>query len=243
MIIIELAGKDFQIKNDWNEITIRDAKNIVKIELPANLKGFFDNLAKRKEDAVISTDEDLIKNLPTYQGEVIKKMSNIPDSILDRLHSDVRQQLYKEFCMDFDFGIRYVPFNYEYKEIDHFKHNEKTFHFVVDREEIDQVVKGGSQSIMEFAEVADLQLYAKELKNGSVDVATNVISILCREKQNGKIEKYNQQKCLDNAKGFEDLPMTVMFEVTFFLNKLSDIFMNDSRMSLNQAVSKQGKQS
>jgi hypothetical protein len=244
MIVIELAGKEYQVKNDWREISIADAREIVKNDLPANLKEFFDNLAKGKEDAHIiqETDEDIIRNIPVYQGKIIKLMSNIPDDIIGRLYSDVRQQLYSELCLDFDFGIRHTPFNYEMKGIDHFTHKGKEFYFIADREEIDQVVKGGSQSIVEFAEVADLQLYAKELKNGSVDVATNVISILCREKKNGKIEKYNRQKCLDNAKEFDSLPVSIMFEVTFFLNRLSNIFIQDSRTSLSRVVSKQKKQ-
>ena len=71
------------------------------------------------------------------------------------------------------------------------------------------------RTAIEFTECADLELFSKSFAGGKFEVAPNIISIICRPKQ----EKYNAAVCLLRADGFSELTMDTVWEVFFCFQK------------------------
>ncbi len=116
--------------------------------------------------------------------------------------------------------------------------------FPKSREVLDQDRPMGHSSGIEFAEAADLRVFSQELEGGVFSRVANIVSILCRpevtkkiselteeeldhdvvkyaiKESKGKtvtfIELYDEQTCLDRAKGFDNLTMDVVWEVFFY---------------------------
>ena len=79
-------------------------------------------------------------------------------------------------------------------------------------------------TVFEFSEAADLELFSKDLAGGKHERAANIISILCRPKdKSGKIEKYDEDVSLKRAESFKSLNMDIVWEVFFCLAEQSSM--------------------
>jgi hypothetical protein len=74
-------------------------------------------------------------------------------------------------------------------------------------------VPGVGLSALQFTQSADFFSAMNKVAEGAYDKMRYAIAILCLPKG----EKYDEQKMFERAELFEDLPMSVVWEVFFFI--------------------------
>ena len=78
-------------------------------------------------------------------------------------------------------------------------------------------------------ETDDILKAAHDMDGGRLDVAANIVSILCRPKaEDGKVEKYDEARSLERAQTFLDLPMSIVWEVFFCTHEQLHTFFKTS---------------
>lgn len=213
---------------DWSEITINEARDLVKLaksNLPKTVMRMWE-LQYKEPTAMIETeynklqesitDEQEIKVLPQFYGECLLLMSDIGEDALEKMNRLERKIMFQRFIEVPLKGLLFNP-DYNAKEINSFKFKGETYYLPAQANGFDGITvpMGEDTTAIEFTECADIELRAKQMEGGRFESAAILISILCRPKKNGKREKYNQKVCLERAKIFGDLPLDTAFDVFF----------------------------
>lgn len=231
---IDIPGKptEVRLKNKWEELVLSDAKNLHIIcdeympKSVRNIYEFYANGLADKQPEVLEellasiTDEDNSLNLPIFYGHLIKALSDIEQDILDRISPSQRTGIYEQFLVKLISELLYFP-AYELKNIKSFTLDNVEYFLPITDEGIDRSIPMEDRTAIEFTETADLEVAAKGVAAGKYEYASTIISILCRPKVKGKLEKYDQKTCVKRADIFLQLPMPIVFEVFFcFIKRL-----------------------
>lgn len=225
---IDIPGKptEVRLKNKWEELVLSDAKELHAIcdqYLPKSVKAVYDHYANGLSDKqpellnellLAVTDEDNSINLPTFYGHLIKALSDIEQEILDRISPSQRTGIYEQFLITLVSDLLYFP-SYEMKGIKSFTLENVEYFLPITDEGIDRSIPMEDRTAVEFTESADLEVAAKGLAAGKYEYASTIVSILCRPKVKGKLEKYDQKTCVKRSDIFLQLPMPIVFEVFF----------------------------
>jgi len=211
MITITI-DKQYKIPENWDEVTLSKAIEIYKIPLPEKLKEYYDLKLAQKPLVGIS-QTDLIKTFPIYYGEILE-VFGIPKEIVKKIKPIDRSAFYNAYLMEFVLGLHYSP-TYEVKRLEYIEYGEKLY-FPEFKHVLGEEIPMGYVTALEFAETADLQIYAQDLAEGKYKVAANIASIICRPKG----EPYHEATCLKRAEKMQDMKMSDVWEVFFCLIEL-----------------------
>lgn len=236
MLRIKYHNRPTYIKTKWKELTLHEGKALLAIakKLPGSIQELYrlktlkeEGNAKREKQLLKQIKkEDEVKNLPLLYRQMIKIVSGLTDKELRHMWPGEIASLYYQYVMKFAVGLLVIP-TYRAEGIRSFKHKGERYYLPASAEILDQNIPGVELTALEFTEVADLQLAA----DYPLENAEKIIAILCRPQRDGKIEAYNEQRCMKRAQSFESLPMSVVWEVFFCSARWSHIFAQYTQIS------------
>lgn len=241
MIKVTIDEKDYQIKNFWDEITLRKAQELINIPIPDSLKEIYEALLiddklktyHKKQKAL--APEQQIKEHPLFFGKTITLLSDIPDEVMEYVDPESRIEIYfnhiEQNYLDIFFG---TPNDYKPENIKQFEFKNETFYFPETLKIFDKFIPQYKENALPFTEAADIMIKIGRLKDFGIEAMSEIIAIYCRKKN----EQYNEQLVIERSEGFRDLPMNIVWEVFFCIIKL----LNTSVKRLNTYISSAGEE-
>ena len=211
MINFKVQGVDYRCVHDWDDMQLWKAielSNVCK-ECPEVLKNIYQG------DTRELTPDDEIKTIPLFAGKVMKCLTDVPQEVIDRIMPEDRMEFFQTYLNKFVIGVMYQPLDYEPTMLKSFELEGETYYIPQDRNILGNLRPMPNETAITFAESADLRIFAKKMEKSEIEVMPNVISIICRLKD----EPYDEQTSLDRAHKFERLPMPIVWEVFFYLNE------------------------
>ena len=211
MINISINDKQYKIPESWDEIDLAKGIELTKVcyNCPDKLKEIY------KGTEIEPTDTDYKKTFPLFYGEVLACLTGLSSEDIGKILWQERTAVYSRYLAPFAVGVMFQPVDYEAKNIESFKHDGETYYLPKSREVLGSERMMAFESALTFTEAADLEIYFSKMQKGKIEGMANIISILCRPEG----EEYNEEKSLARAEGFMTLPMTVVWEVFFFLTE------------------------
>lgn len=245
MYLIDINNISYRLKENWHEITINEAIEIMKVinKMPERLREYYDLILKKQTKQVKTkitkwnkdiTLEERIKTFPAFYGKMLYKLSNAPQKVIDRVDWQNRTNIYNFkigegiSCESVVIGLLSFPFDYKIQNIESFELKEETLLLPVTRSVLKEDKPMGNEQAIVFTESADLEIFASKLSGGVYERATNIISILCRPKS----EEYDEEKSLQRAESMGKLTMDIFWEVFFCIIKQSHILKRDMLICL-----------
>ena len=257
MINLSIGGEDYQSIETWGEMPLSKAIEINKIidTIPKNLakyykltsenakvKGEKDRLRDKELQQLAKkiTDKERMKDFPEFYGKIICTLSNIPEAIMNQIQWRDREKFYKSSytgsisAESVVYGLSHFPYDYHVTGIKKFVFKGQTDWLPKTKRILGQLKPLADTTAIEFAESSDLEIFSKELSGGKYARMANVIAILCRPKVKGLIQKYDEATSLKRAAQLKELPMSVVWEVFFYVVRHTSISNSNILMSLVQ---------
>ncbi len=232
MIHLRIEDADYRLYDQWEDIPLSKAIEASKVAVPDTLIRLFELRVKDKTNEYLLAydslqDGDRIRILPEYYGRMIALFSDIPPEVIDRIYWEIRTGLFNRYLEHIVIGLFLVP-TYQPKGPTEFEHRGVKYYLP----NIEQMTAA------EFAEAADMEVLGREVYGGRYEAMAMLIAILCRPKD----EPYNESKVAQRAELFKDLPMSVAWEVYFFLQDCLQRLEGDILTYSNAAISQLQKQ-
>lgn len=211
MITITI-DKQYKLPENWDEVTLSKAQEIFNVPLPKSLKQYYEDKLLEKPTEK-TTYKDLVKTFPTYYGEILKVLG-IPENVVKKIRWQDRSSFYNAYLSEFVLGLHFMP-KYQVRNLEFIDYGEKLY-FPRSKDVLGSVIPFAYTTAVEFAEMADLQIYSQEIAEGRYTVAANITSIMCRPKG----EEYDEDTSLERAEKLKDMKMSDVWEVFFCLIEL-----------------------
>jgi len=220
MIVVSINDNRYKIPQTWSEITLSQGiavHNLFPV-IPGRLKDIYLAANERKTDEVVklqeeTTTEEALKVFPAWYGDVICAVSDIPQDVMDNTDTFERTKLYMDYCEWIVLGLMFLPVDFEPKGIKDFEHRSEIYKLPEEGRKPGGKLPGAFLGFAQFAQSSDMLVAATDLSTGSYDRMKEFIAILVYPEG----DKYDEQKMLKMAESFEDLPMSVVWEVYFFI--------------------------
>jgi len=248
MLTAEINKVNCRIAQDWSDISLSKCIQLNKIiaEMPKSLIEIYKEKGEKKENLLNQAENEglTIKEFPIFYGKVIEILTDIDAKTLISEH---RTELYHRFLLkfvidayhgfstdmlmgdSFEWGdVRMDEKGFYKYEGGHYSFDEwvnnETYYFPTSEIKMGTTVPFCSESAEVFTESADLQIAAKKVAANQYDYVKNIVSILCRKKD----EKYNEAEMLARTDLFENLPMSYVWRVFFYIMNASSTFIKDT---------------
>ena len=232
------VDKDYEVRDQWEEITIDEACTLYKLlEEAPKLKGLY----SCKDEEELSekygelTNKEHIKDFPKFYGKVICLLSDMSEETAEQILWHDRTAFYTKYLQSLVMGLVHLPIDYKPKNIKDFTFKGDTYLLPKSRILLGEKQPAAYLEAVQFTESADLEYYSKEMEGGKFQAATNIISILCLKDG----EQYDEEVSLKRAEQFKELPMNVCWEVFFCFMNLVNISVRDMVTSSLGAMQKQ----
>jgi hypothetical protein len=222
MLRIETNDKSYEVCREWEDISLSKMIDLNRLisSYPNRLKDLY-----KGED--VELEEEYFEDFDNFRIKVVSLLSNIPQSVIEKTEKAELIALYNVLLSRFVAGCITFP-DYRIEGISEFMHKGETYYLPECETDITgNPMPGVNISALEFTETTDLVNAGNEIENGQFGFAANVISILCRKKN----EAYNEQACKERAKEFQDLGMNIVLEVFFCLDQCTTILSQNTRIS------------
>lgn len=233
MLNISINDNSYKCPEDWHEIDLGTAVALSEVcnEMPEELRRLYNG------EEVELTKEQEIKHLPAFFGNVMAVLTDVPSEVIAKCNWQYRTAFYQEWLNRFVGGLLFVP-DYTPEKITEFTHNDVTYKLPRDKNVLGSVRPMAEEQTITFTESVDLQLYADKMQKGKLEVMANVISIICRPEG----EEYDEEVSLARAEEFMTLPMTVVWEVFFYLIECIQPLSTSTLICLNLLESSRRRQ-
>ena len=244
MIEFEIRGEQYNGKQDWRDITLREYISLCKVEIPEKLRNLWttssDDKAYEKASEAV-TSEDAIKIFPEYYGEIIRRLTNIPDDVIDLMDSGLRDAFFHRAFSHFILSMfTSHPLNnvegkniiYEPPDIKSFKIGKDRYYLPKTLKIYGEEIPLGEEPVISFAEAADIEIAIRHLAEGAVDRLPMFVSVYCRKLN----EKYDEKKAMQREKLFLDLNMEVVWAVFFCIRRLLERYLTSTQSFLKGAA-------
>lgn len=255
MYLIDINNISYRLKENWHEITINEAIEVMKVinKMPERLREYYELILKKQTKQVKTkiakwnkdiTLEERVKTFPTFYGKMLYKLSNVPQEVIDRVDWQSRTNIYNFkigdgiSCESVVIGLLSFPFDYKIQNIKSFKFKGETLLLPVTRSILKQDRPMADEPAITFTESADLEIFSDKLAGGVYEHATNIMSILCRPKG----EEYDEERSLKRAGEMGKLTMDIFWEVFFCIIKQSTTLKRDMLICLLDQELKTRKQ-
>ena len=238
----------FSMKSDWVDLTLSDFVALCRIKMPEKLSNLYLN-ADDKEKYSVAFDaitfEDNEKTFPTYYGEVIKLLSNIPQSIVDLIDKEQREYLFNNHLFHFAFStitdypvvlVNGVSELYQPEELTKIKFKGETYLFPESLKINGLDTPMGKEPIVSFTEASSIITSWQKLSEGGAEYAAMIPAIYLRKKG----EKYSEDMVMKRKELFKELTMDVIWSLFFYTIKLGSQSLLDTALSLtgNEQIKK-----
>jgi hypothetical protein len=227
---IDIQGEKFNLYNTWEDVTLERFQRLCALKIPEKYENFVRSIFSDKpgdyDKATLETsDREWLKIFPAYYGDVILILSDIPPEVINNLHRIIREQLYEEYFYPFvvsvitgyswykDNGVLARSPRLNCKSFDF--EGEKYFFpesLVYNQVEIPMC----KESILTFSEASDIEIAITEWGQKGIDSVAQMIAVYCRKEG----EEYNSDAVLERIAKFKNLPMTIIWEVFFYIAEL-----------------------
>jgi len=201
---------------EWSDLTIQDCIDIVDIDMPESLKDLYsskdNDQYSDKYDKI--SDKIRIKNTE-YYGKVMKIMTNIPSDIIDTLQWWERIDIYETHLQQFVIDLYSQVPNYISEEIKTFEFEGDTFFIPESLKVLDRLIPMPKETALTYTEGAEFFKQIIEMQEKGIEKFPMLIAILCRRKD----EQYDETLTLARAERFKQLPMSIAWEVFFYIYK------------------------
>lgn len=232
MILLSIEDTDYRLRHEWEDLTLRDAMALYAIPPPDKFRELLELLAAKKHEEYTAaynamTPVERIKTLPVYYGQVIQAASNIPGEVINRLQWRLRTDMFEKYLLPVIAGLYYSPV-WERLNIREFTLGGTVF-VLPDDDRMDAV---------EFCEAADIEAFGTEIYGGRWEKMPMLMAVLCRPEG----EPYNEATVRARYELFKDCPLSVVWEVYFFLSDYLTVLKNVTQTYLQNLTSKRQRQ-
>jgi hypothetical protein len=229
MIQIKIGKNKFRGIYSWSDITIQKFCELADIAMPPEYDKFLQAEGKFSIDkmddylAEISkiTDKQLNEEFPVYYRQVVKCLTNIPDSILDKLDPKKINELYEYYFKPFVISIIYnIPFihfmgqltPWQPENIKSFRIGLQKFYLPKSVNILNEDVPLAKEPIITYIEASNV-FQGMRLTTDQLERMALFMAIYCRKKH----ERYNEQKTAERKELFMKTPMSVFWSVFFYI--------------------------
>lgn len=254
MVTVKILDEEYNIKDEWDEITLQEFVRLQEIcdKAPKKLKDIMLLILEGKADEVSEiklTEREEFKVFPKFYGDILKELSDIPKNVINVIDLDSRRVFFYEYLLKFSISCLYYPMDIPEITKDYFEF--KSENEVVNGKYILPKAKKvlgedrlmGFISTVQFTEASDLDVYMRSLDKKNYSVLANIVSILCVKEG----EEYDEDISLKRAEEFKTLTMDVVWDVFFYLSELlnlyGDYILSSSKEAIRQSMHQLVKQS
>lgn len=239
MIGITINEKRYKAPHDWTEITLAKFIELCDIEIPAKLRALWEALAAGDDKAHAKADEDiglveLEKTFPTYYGKVIRCLTNVPQTVINMMHTALREMLFNnylrhyvystfaQFPLTLDDGkvTQYAP-----PERADFKLQGTTYELPRTLKVFGSDVPLGDEPAITFAEASDIEIALRQMATGAANRLPMFLAVYCRPAG----ESYDEKRTIAREKLFHELPMDIVWSVFFCIYRQLKTYQNSTR--------------
>jgi len=242
MITLTIEDRDYKCPQDWSEIPLRKFIEICELDVPKKLADLYEasvalsdpdpeksKLAEERYDLINGeiTEYDLIRRFPVYYGKIIKILSDVPSSVVDRIHHEPRSAFFNQYARyiilssffsspviyDKESGIK----AYEPPKIKSFKIGGKEYFLPKSLNLLGEEIPLAKEKAVTFAEAADIETAWTDLQKEGARQIPVFCAVYCRESDS----VYDEEKLLERANLFQDLTMDKVWAVFFCISELS----------------------
>lgn len=244
MINIQIHNESVRIRDKWEEITLTEAQQLLKIakQLPQHVIDLYrlylvedENEAEKQRLSAMITPLEYSKTLPSIYGEILEVLSDGSKELINKLLPEDRRILYSNFLLPVIAGLLISP-TYTPKQIKSFNFQGVKYFLPRYKQILNQDIPGADLSAIEFTEVADLEIASAGMDGGRLENAAMIVAILCRPMEGDQREKYDENKAAERSIAFQHLPMNVIWEVFFWSAELSTISSLQGQRSLLEGI-------
>lgn len=230
-LTFEIKGKEeiYQAPQDWTEVTLKKFIELCNIDIPEKLRNLWVASASESDEEYNKASDqikyqELEKEFPTYYGEVMKLLTNIPHSVIDLIHGATREEFFNKHLRYFIYSsfAKYPVFFKDGKTVLYdppykksFKLNGKEYFLPENLKVYGEEIPMGKEKAITFAEASDIEVALRDMAEGAANRLPMFVAIYCREKG----EEYDEDKVIQRADDFMDLPMEEVWRVFFCMFK------------------------
>lgn len=227
---VDILNHQYNLCSTWEDVTLSQFQLLCSITIPERYREFVMSCFTGKDEAYQEslfklTKGDLLKTLPEYYGRVIAIFSDVPIEIIDRLHRNVREQIYDEYLYPFVASyIAGVPLYYQDRQLvpcpreksSYFTYKTERYYYPESLVYGSQEIPMYSENILTFSEASDIEVAISEWGEKGIFSMAQMIATYCRPEG----EAYDPEKTLKRIEEFKNLPMSVVWEVFFYITEL-----------------------
>lgn len=215
MLRIEVNKETYNVCQSWNDLTLNKMAELCSFITSS--PEWISDFHTKPEDVTLDPDQSLVYEI--FIKKVTGILSDIPLNIIYAIDKSELESIYLLCLKRFVLGCLNYP-DYDVKGIDKFSFHGINFYLpTCDKDIAGNLMPCVNTSALELCESTDLKNASDQMNGGNFYFASNVISILCRPRN----EKYNENICKERAKLFADLTMDIVLEVFFCLEQLTTI--------------------
>ena len=221
-----IEDRRFHLKQ-WPDMTIREAVEISKIDMPKALDNYYqawidfarDENKDKKEPVWNFAPEQVNIEFPTYYGKIIAKLTDIDSDILEKIPGVWRTEFFDNYIagMVIDLNLR-APVTYKTVNMQSFDFKGEHYEMPKDLKIFEMTAPLGGESAITFIESANIMTAIQRMEKG-IEAMPLVIAIYCRKKN----EQFEEQTMITRAEEFRDLTMDICWEVFFYISELADL--------------------
>lgn len=219
MILVNIGEKEYRIKNEWQDYTLRDAIDVYKAisNAPKTMQELYKATTQEELDEIEITSEEMARAFPKWYGEMITLCSDIPEDVMKKVYTPDRTIIFKSYLDAIVKGLVHYPEDIEM--ITEFEWEGVVYKLPESRTILGEEQLGDNTIALQWTEVSDLEYFTQGLEGGKYEFAANIISILCLPEG----EEYDEDVSLKRSEMFMDLPMNIVHGVFFstldYINK------------------------
>jgi len=225
MIKIKVQDKEYDLINDWSELTIQKFLEVQRIcdKAPEKLKKLIGHVYFGEKDEIEKmnfSNREQLKTFPKFYGDILLEMSDVPKEVVKTMDFESRVIHFNNHLIKFVIGCLFAPVDIPEISNDSFKFEGETFILPKSRNVLGNERPMGYISTIQFTESADLDIYMRDLDDKNYGVLANIIAILCLKEG----EEYDEDVCLKRAEKFRNLTMDIAWDVFFYLDELLNTY-------------------
>ena len=239
---IRIENRKYRVLCGWEDLTLAQFIAACAIPIPERLQALWIAAAalgrepsdKRQAeyDAALEaiTAEDLIRDMPAYYGLVLAALSTVPADVIERIHHDVRAQLFDAFFRHIimsSFTLSPLVYTGGVLEglkpsgVTSFIHEGTEYQLPKTLRLYGEDVPLGEETAVTFTEAADIELAIHNLGAKGAAMLPMFMAVYCRPAG----EQYDQAKAISRAELFGALRMNIVWEVFFCTSALRDKYL------------------
>lgn len=225
MIQFSVNKSTYKLNTTWQEITIQQAIDLTEIGMPDYLQ------TKLKEGGVGLSDFMVLDGLQ-FAKKSVSVLAGIPEKELDKTHAgDVLNLFAIVLPLIIDL-YNVTPQTYIPKMITEFTYKGETFLMPQSKVFNGVFVPGTDLDSVSFVESANLMAAIGQLKEKGLASMPALVACYCKKPG----EVFDQFVIMERAEAFRGLPMSVAWEVFFYMAQSLHTAMSDMLTYLKAAV-------